>query len=261
MTSNETAGPAAIGPGHNLEDLMTDNTATATVATITAEVRQLIVGSRQVTASVYNQLDRVPPEQIEPMGRVTPKDGLHNYVYVVGKHTVTGDLVAASCPTAKNDIQSAAYVACEIGRLKVRLESTQEKADDLLRSAKEAERNAADRLADDSDGYYSVAYWERVTAEAEAEASVAPTELKRLEFLAKAADARYKAADRRADGEKHNATAEARRQKAQEFLDEAAETGRALEKANAAYSADVRARMELAERWAALPLIVLAGLR
>ena len=38
------------------------NTTTATVETLTAEVRVLMVGSRQVTLSVYNQLDM--PENI-----------------------------------------------------------------------------------------------------------------------------------------------------------------------------------------------------
>lgn len=43
---------------------MSDST-TATVETLTAEVRALMVGSRQVTMSVYNQLDRVPHSQID----------------------------------------------------------------------------------------------------------------------------------------------------------------------------------------------------
>ena len=43
---------------------------TATVETLTAEVRVLMVGSRQVTLSVYRQLDQVEPESITPFGRV-----------------------------------------------------------------------------------------------------------------------------------------------------------------------------------------------
>lgn len=43
---------------------------TATVEVLTAEVRVLMVGSRQVTLSVYNQLDHVPSGGIEPFGRV-----------------------------------------------------------------------------------------------------------------------------------------------------------------------------------------------
>jgi hypothetical protein len=50
------------------------NSTTATVETLTAEVRVLMVGSRQVTLSVYGQLDEVGPEDIEPFGRVNPRD-------------------------------------------------------------------------------------------------------------------------------------------------------------------------------------------
>jgi hypothetical protein len=46
---------------------------TAHVEVLTAEVRVLMVGSRQVTLSVYRQLDPVEPEAIEPFGRV--RDG------------------------------------------------------------------------------------------------------------------------------------------------------------------------------------------
>jgi hypothetical protein len=42
----------------------------ATVQTLAAEVRVLMVGSRQVTLSVYRQLDTVRPDAIEPFGRV-----------------------------------------------------------------------------------------------------------------------------------------------------------------------------------------------
>ena len=42
----------------------------ARVEVLTAEVRVLMVGSRQVTLSVYGQLDYAKPDQIEPFGRV-----------------------------------------------------------------------------------------------------------------------------------------------------------------------------------------------
>jgi hypothetical protein len=45
-------------------------TTTATVELLTAEVRVLMVGSRQVTLSVYRQLDQVMPGRIQPFGRV-----------------------------------------------------------------------------------------------------------------------------------------------------------------------------------------------
>ncbi len=43
---------------------------TATVETLTAEVRILMVGLRQVTLSVARQLDEVDPCEIEPFGRI-----------------------------------------------------------------------------------------------------------------------------------------------------------------------------------------------
>jgi hypothetical protein len=60
----------------------------ARVEVLTAEVRVLIVGSRQVTLSVFRQLDGVKPEQIRPFGRVqagTRKpDGAWHFIEVVG---------------------------------------------------------------------------------------------------------------------------------------------------------------------------------
>lgn len=44
--------------------------ATATVELLTAEVRVLMVGARQITASVAKQLDRVALAEMEPMGRI-----------------------------------------------------------------------------------------------------------------------------------------------------------------------------------------------
>jgi hypothetical protein len=44
--------------------------ATSTIQTLTAEVRTLVVGSRQVTLSVYKQLDNVRHDALEPFGRV-----------------------------------------------------------------------------------------------------------------------------------------------------------------------------------------------
>lgn len=71
---------------------------TATVETLAAEVRVLMVGNRQVTLSVYRQLDIVLPEMIEPFGRVNDsKDAevrrVPYSIFVVGKHRETGALV------------------------------------------------------------------------------------------------------------------------------------------------------------------------
>jgi hypothetical protein len=45
----------------------------ARVEVLTAEVRVLMVGSRQVTMSVFEQLDSVAPEAIEAFGRVSSR--------------------------------------------------------------------------------------------------------------------------------------------------------------------------------------------
>lgn len=80
----------------------------ATVETLTAEVCVLMVGSRQVTLSVYNQLDWAPSSEIEPLGRVNPKDALHGWVYVVGRNNDGGALVRATLPTAPRAIAGGA---------------------------------------------------------------------------------------------------------------------------------------------------------
>ena len=70
---------------------MTQQT-TATVEVLMAEVRVLMVGSRQVTLSVAKQLDRCFLEQMTPMGRVRIGDT----VSVIGKHAKDGTLRVAT---------------------------------------------------------------------------------------------------------------------------------------------------------------------
>lgn len=76
-----------------------------TVETLTAEVRALMVGTRQVTLSVYRQLDDVHPDCCEPFGRVRDsrdRAGTKNLaipeptIYVIGRSVETGALVRAS---------------------------------------------------------------------------------------------------------------------------------------------------------------------
>lgn len=78
---------------------------TATVETLTAEVRVLMVGSRQVTLSVAKQLDRVRYEDIEPLGRVKVdrRDDVfvgsdEQPINIVGRHRETGVLCIAFAP-------------------------------------------------------------------------------------------------------------------------------------------------------------------
>lgn len=71
-------------------------TSSAVVETLTAEVRVLMVGNRQVTLSVYRQLDLVELEEMEPFGRVNDgRDESFEFVQVVGSHRATGALVRA----------------------------------------------------------------------------------------------------------------------------------------------------------------------
>ncbi len=77
------------------------NAKTATIEVLTAEVRVLMVGSRQITLSVYRQLDRIDHEEVEPFGRVSDvqdekwarEQEMGRAVFVVGRHAGTGALV------------------------------------------------------------------------------------------------------------------------------------------------------------------------
>ncbi len=74
-------------------------TTAARVEVLTAEVRVLMVGSRQITLSVYAQLDDVEPGEITPFGRVAPRNGEVGCVYVVGasaRDADAGTLVRSS---------------------------------------------------------------------------------------------------------------------------------------------------------------------
>ena len=68
-------------------------TTTARVEVLTAEVRVLVVGSRQITLSVFRQLDRVDAALIEPFGLVRdkPADPGSDRVVVVGRSARPAD--------------------------------------------------------------------------------------------------------------------------------------------------------------------------
>lgn len=67
---------------------------------LTAEIRVLAIGKRQVTGGMYKQLDWVAPDLIEPFGRVrssvyaTPAA----HFEIVGRHRETGSLVRSDAP-------------------------------------------------------------------------------------------------------------------------------------------------------------------
>jgi hypothetical protein len=60
-------------------------TTAARVEVLTAEVRVLMVGSRQVTLSVLAQLDAAAFDEIEPFGRVRPRSFSRFETHVVGR--------------------------------------------------------------------------------------------------------------------------------------------------------------------------------
>lgn len=79
--------------------------AEAAVNLLSAEVRTLMIGARQVTLTVWKQLDHAHPEKITPFGRVSPgrdyTDSWMSYgpkIWIVGKDTVTWALVRSSLP-------------------------------------------------------------------------------------------------------------------------------------------------------------------
>jgi hypothetical protein len=86
-------------------------TTAARVEVLTAEVRVLIVGSRQVTLSVFRQLDRVNSALIEPFGRVRdkPADPGSDRVTVVGRSVRPADCGALvrSSLSAQHERQQA----------------------------------------------------------------------------------------------------------------------------------------------------------
>jgi hypothetical protein len=88
---------------------MTD-TIEAHVQVLTAEVRTLIVGSRQITMSVHDQLDDVAPGRLKPFGRVRPKNTTGRYVRVIGHDTATGALVRSYVPCRPMDLDERGWL-------------------------------------------------------------------------------------------------------------------------------------------------------
>jgi len=72
--------------------------AEATVTTLLAEVKTLMIGTRQVTLSVFSQLDRIADDLIIPFGRVSPPGNQEAVVWVAGRHKDNGTLVRSSLP-------------------------------------------------------------------------------------------------------------------------------------------------------------------
>jgi hypothetical protein len=264
---------------------MTMTNHTATVEALTAEVRILMVGSRQVTMSVYGQLDHVNYDEIEPFGRVLPKDAQNGHVYVIGKRAGSGDLVSSWLPCTEYDIERWIAASSSAALHAKNGEKEEDHARRYEHAAAKLEEMAGKLLSDEffTGGQYGgidvgpsgAAHYESVAArhdqeakEAELEASSAADEVTRLKATSSAASYRYSAAcERRRAEERRNESA---------ALIAKAEDARAkmtahLANANTHYaSADECTQRDnhvadavtaAADIWRALPLIVLAGLR
>src|SRR5690606_26506941 len=75
---------------------MTAEQSTTTIETLTAEVRALMIGKRQVTLSVYRQLDTIPWSEIEPFGRVRDSKDDEHAINVIGRNRKNNALVRSA---------------------------------------------------------------------------------------------------------------------------------------------------------------------
>lgn len=257
---------------------------TATVETLTAEVRVLMVGSRQVTMSVYGQLDEVDYDEIEPFGRVAPKDAQAGNVYVIGKRAEGADLVSSWLPCTESRIRRWAAERSSAAAYERSAEAEDGRAERCEDDATEYERAAGPLIGDgyvDANGRLDIkgcaaagrhaaqaVRHDHAAEVAEHEALVAEDEITRLSALADAASSRYQAArDRDAADEKR---AEAIRL---ELAAQDCRTRATVHRSNTEAhrvmvnqwtereSQEIEIVTAKAAEWEALPLIVLAGLR
>lgn len=93
------------------------HSATAMVETLTAEVRVVMVGNRQITQSVAKQLDRVGLDELSIFGRVKVTIDGHDE-HVIGRRIGGSDLVLASFDSyarARICVVDLGGIASEIG--------------------------------------------------------------------------------------------------------------------------------------------------
>ena len=243
----------------------------ARVTTITAEVKSLMVGSRQITLSVYRQLDWVPDTGITPMGRVTPKDAAPDCVCIVGRHVKTGALARSWLPVTTAGINKRVASDGASAKHEREAESCERRAQRFEEEAQKREDDAAGKL----DKSYNGAAWleeraegyddEARTADQQAATSIGADWLK---SLAEAAQARYKAADcrdraesARAEAAKLREEAAVLRTDAQNCTERAETLWAECEEAEARKEEECARVARVATEWSSLPLIVLAGLR
>lgn len=258
---------------------------TATVETLTAAVRVLMVGSRQVTMGVYGQLDHVEYDEIEPFGRVTPKDAQAVNVYIIGKHAKTGELVGSWLPATESRIRQWISGRSSAAAYEQSAENEDTRAAQCENEALGFEETAEKLLGDhhvspnnfgiQGVGCYgasacdaSAAKHDQEAARYEQEAALAEDEIARLEALANAASERHHAATDRKNAE--DARAKAARLRA---MTQDRRTRKVVHESNAEAhrvmlgqwtereSREIEIVTAKAAEWEALPLIVLAGLR
>ena len=249
---------------------MSSTSNSARVETVTAEVRVLMVGSRQVTMSVYSQLDEVWPEAITPFGRVAPRDKQDGWLYVVGS-SAAGHLVRSRLPVDAQTYRrwrgepsvATANKIRDLGENLRRIESQIE----------DAERREAQLM--DGDGYYGAPYREKQAADADAEAAdldaqalAAEAEVERLHLAAKAAEWRHKAARHRHEAQESRAELEQREAELFALRANHDSASQAIQHLQVKHASQLEAENAkaaelpgLVAHWHALPLIVLAGLR
>jgi len=256
---------------------------TATVETLTAEVRVLMVSSRQVTMSVYGQLDHVEYDEIEPFGRVTPKDAQAGDIYIIGRHAKTGELVSSWLPVIESRIRQWVSGRSSAAAYERSAENEDDRANRCENQAAEREKLAERLLGEESyfvhSGYEihnsGAGYYDARAAECDEEAagheqkvSVAEDEITRLKALAEAASEKHQAARARENAEEARGQAAALQAEARDYR-----TRATVHKANAEAhrvllgkwteweSEEIGIVLAKAAEWETLPLIVLAGLR
>ena len=94
----------------------------ATVEVLTAEVRVLQVGRRQVTLSVVRQLDWANPADVEPFGRVRTSDDLpgrprviDNRGMSIGRQAMPVEVVGSASGALVRSVSWSIKLKCESG--------------------------------------------------------------------------------------------------------------------------------------------------
>lgn len=233
---------------------------TATVEGLSAEVRVLMVGSRQITTSVYLQLDEVPVYGIIPMGRVSVKGTDGSVILVVGKRVGGSELVRSRIPTDRGSLIEVAHA---FDGFKYR--DAQAAARDYEGRVNRLDSRMVDlrsKIAEyEYEGWQSILRCQERAAEYRQSAADADAENIRFRALAQAAEEDSRAAQVQAQRDDLAAQLKQIEENFPNVVAEKAAKFDALPLAQAGFDAHFRSVSQIAQEWAALKLIVLAGLR